>query len=255
MCGRGDQVGDIAGRIASALQNDRLHSFGMARKDFDRNSRNNFLIAAQQLHLPAFNQWIVVLADVADGVTFKLLVPVQPLALRRVICRSRKRRHDLSALPQRIPSAMVEMQMAVDYDVDLFRRNSRSGQVLQQLRRLTVNHLHFFGELVADSGFDQDCLLAGAHHDGIESNRHEIIFVRLDLLAPHTLGNDSEERAAIETVEAVGDSGKLEITKVHPSHRQGSSSCTFVSLVVEDLVTTKGTKVHKGKSYRSSLSK
>src|SRR5205823_12236414 len=157
--------------------------------------------------------------------------------------------------PERIPSAVVEMQMAVDHDVDLFRRNSRSGQVLQQLRRLTVNHLHFFRELVADSGFDQDCLLSGADHDRVESDRHKIILVRLDLLAPHTFRNDSEEGAAIQTIEAVGDSGKLEITKVHPSHRQGSSSCTFVSLVVEDLVTTNGTKVHKGKSYRSSLSK
>src|SRR5437016_11462455 len=174
----------------------------MARKDFDRNSRNNFLIAAQQLHLPAFNQWIVVLADVADGIALELLVPMQPLAFRRVIRRSRKRRHNFSTLPHCIPSAMVEMQMAVDYDVDLFRRNSRSGQVLQQLLGLAVNSLHFFRELVADSGFDQDCLLARTHQDGIESNRHEIILVRLDLLAPHTFRNDSEEGAAIEAVES-----------------------------------------------------
>src|SRR6266705_4684025 len=192
----------------------------MARKDFDRNSRNNFLIAAQQLHLPAFNQWIVVLADVADGVTFKLLVPVHPLALRRVICRSRKRRHDLSALPQRIPSAMVEMQMAVDYDVDLFRRNSRCGQVLQQLLGLAVNSLHFFRELVADSGFDQDCLLARTHQDGIESSRHEIILVRLDLLSPHTFRNDSEEGAAIEAVESVGNRGEFEIAKRYSVHQE-----------------------------------
>src|SRR3989440_341324 len=108
----------------------------MARKDFDRNSRNNFLIAAQQLHLPAFNQWIVVLADVADGVALELLVPMQPLAFRRVIHRSRKRRHNFSTLPHGIPSAVVEMQMAVDYDIDLFRRNSCSRQVLQPAKLL-----------------------------------------------------------------------------------------------------------------------
>src|SRR5213080_873178 len=255
MRGRGDQVGNVAGCLASALQDDRLHGFGVARKDFHRNTRHDLLIAAQQFHLPAFDQRIVIFTNVADGIALERLVSMPPLALGRVILCFRKCRYDLSVLPDRIPSAVVEMQMAVDYDVDLFRRNSRSGQVLQQLRRLTVNHLHFFRELVVDSGFDQDCLLARLHHNGIESNRHEIILVRLDLLAPHTFRNDSEEGATIETVEAVGDSGKLEITKVHPSHRQGSSSCTFVSLVVEDLVTTKGTKVHKGKSYRSSLSK
>ena len=56
----GDQVGDIAGALASALNEHGLHVAGMAGEYIDGNSVDNLVIAAQQLHLASFDQRIVI---------------------------------------------------------------------------------------------------------------------------------------------------------------------------------------------------
>ena len=57
---------------------------------------------------------------------------------------------------------MIEMQVRVDDDVDVFGRDAGSGEIRQQLRGLAVELDHAFGELVAHAGLDQHGLLAGA---------------------------------------------------------------------------------------------
>ena len=61
-----DQVGDVAGGLALALNDYGLHVAGMAGKYLHRNSRNDLLIASQQLHPATLDQRIVVLVQIAD---------------------------------------------------------------------------------------------------------------------------------------------------------------------------------------------
>ena len=69
---------------------DCLHVAGVAGKNFHGDSGDDFLVSAQQLHLAGFDQRIVVLGHVADGVAL-VFVGVAPFAFLDVILRLRKR--------------------------------------------------------------------------------------------------------------------------------------------------------------------
>jgi len=125
-----DEVRDVARRLSAASHHDALHIGGVPWEDLHGNPRDNFLVAAQQLHMPRCDQRIVIRADVADGVTLQLQSPVLPLALGSVIRRFGKRRDDLIALPDRVPAAMVEVQMRVNDDVDVFWSDARCRELV-----------------------------------------------------------------------------------------------------------------------------
>jgi len=61
-----------------------------------------------------------------------------------------------------VPSAVVEVEMRVDDDVDVFRGDSDSVEVVEQLGGLFVDLHEAVGKLIANAGFDEDVLLAGA---------------------------------------------------------------------------------------------
>ena len=65
-------------------------------------------------------------------------------------------RNDFVALADGVPAAVVEVEMGIDDDVDLFGINFRSGEILEQLGLVAVNFLLLFIELIADAGFDED---------------------------------------------------------------------------------------------------
>ncbi len=141
-----------------------------------------------------------------------------PLAVGGIVFGFRKRRHDLVALERRVPAAVIEVQVGVDHDVNVFRRNAGGGQIVQQLCRLAENLNQSFRQLVADPGFDQDRLLASADHDGIQSHRNVVVLVGLYFLAPHDLGDDAEECSAVEPINAVGDGHEFEVAKRQAVH-------------------------------------
>ena len=116
---------------------------------------------------------------------------------------------------------MVKMQVRIDDDVDIFRRDSGGVQVVEQLGRLLVDLHHLFGEFVADASFDQDVFLAGADEQRIQSGIEAVLLVRRDLLRPHGLRNYAEEGSAIEEVGSVGDDGEFEIAESCAMHKTG----------------------------------
>ena len=115
-------------------------------------------------------------------------------------------------------SAMIEVQMAVDDDIDIFRRDARCGELVEQLRGLAVDLDHAFGKLVAYAGFDQHGLRSGANYDRIQSQRDEIVALGLYLAFPQASGNDAEHAAAIKVVGPVREGGKFEIAQGHTLH-------------------------------------
>ena len=62
-----------------------------------------------------------------------------------------------------IPSTMVEVQMGVDDDVDIFGRNTRGAEIIQQFSRLTIDFDQAVGQFIPEAGLNQDSLIAGAH--------------------------------------------------------------------------------------------
>ena len=136
-----NQVGDVTRRLSAALHQDRLHVARVSGIDADRYAGNNFRVAAQQRHLSAFDQRIVILRDVADPVAL-IFVGVFPLAFLHVVLCLGESGGNLVALADGVPSAMIEVQMAVDDNVDIVRRDARLGELVEQFSGLAVDLDH-----------------------------------------------------------------------------------------------------------------
>src|SRR5579883_2651345 len=125
------------------------HELGLVSgKTLHRNSRHNLLRLAafyiKQGHLAILNQWIVVLADVADRIAFQLHVPMLHFSAMGKVSCVRKCRDYLSLWrARRIPSAMIKMQMGVDDNVYAFRFDACGGKSLRQLFLCAVNAAQF----------------------------------------------------------------------------------------------------------------
>src|SRR5450755_5116398 len=125
--------------LRTASNDYRLHVLRLPGKRLHRDTRNNLLAALEQRHLPARDQRIVVLRDVTDGVPFAWMSRIFPLAFRRVVFGTRKRRHELAIrVTDGIPSAMIKMQVRIDDNVDVLRSNSGRREIIEQPRRLPV---------------------------------------------------------------------------------------------------------------------
>ena len=176
-------------------------------------------IAVQQHHLPGLEQRIVIRTHVADRVALQLQAAMLPLLFLHVILRVRKRCDHLIAAPHRIPATVVKMQVRIDDDVDIFRRDSGGVQVVEQLGRLFEDLDQAVRQFVADASLDQNVLLAGAHKQRIQSRVEPVLLVRRDLLRPHGLRNDSEKGSAIEEVSSIGDDCEFEIAESCAMHK------------------------------------
>src|ERR1700731_3984226 len=110
-----NQVGNVAGGLPSAFDQNRLHIPGMSGKHAQGNPRNDFAVSTQQLHLPAFDQGIVIFGEIADRVAL-ILVGVSPFAFLRVVGGTGESCEYPASLADRVPAAVVEVQVRVDDD-------------------------------------------------------------------------------------------------------------------------------------------
>src|SRR5208337_1144760 len=206
-------------KTRTSVHNHRLHVGRVAGKSFHGNAGNDFFVAFEQSHLAAGDERVVVVGEVADGVALAGLAGILPLAFGGVIFCPRKCGDYLSSfVTHRVPAAVVEVKMGIDDDVDVFGRDSGSGEIREQLRGLTVELDHAFGEFVAHAGLNQDILLARADEERVQPCCHIVLFVRHDFARPHDFGNHAEKRAAIERVSAVGENTEFKIAESDGGH-------------------------------------
>src|ERR1700679_2072813 len=99
----------------------------MSGKSFHGDAGNDFFAALEQRHLAAGDERVVVVGDVADGVALAGLPRILPFAFGRIVFRTRKSWHDLAVFADRVPTAVVEMQMRVNDDVDVFGDDACDG--------------------------------------------------------------------------------------------------------------------------------
>lgn len=115
---------------------------------------------------------------------------------------------------------MVEVEVSVDDDGDLFRANTGFGQALQQLLLHAVDVLHFFRQLVARARLDQDGVLARAHQQRIQASGDAVHFVGRKLSLPQHLRHYAKEAAAVEVAGAVTNVGDFDVAQRDPLHFQ-----------------------------------
>src|ERR1700720_437368 len=147
-----------------------------------------------------------------------------PLLLLHVIFRVREGCNNPIAAPHGIPAAVVEMQVRIDDDVDIFRRDSGGVQVVEQLGRLFEDLDQALRQFVAYASFDQNVLLAGAHEQRIQSRVEPVLLVGRNLLRPQGLGDDTKKGSAVEEVSSIGDNSKFEIAESCAVHKTAFSN-------------------------------
>src|SRR5262249_7649161 len=103
--------------------------------------------------------------------------------------------------------------MRVDDYVDFFQLYIDSSKVLQKFFFREVKTFCPFRQLVADTRFNQDGLLAGLHDDRIAADRDAVHIVGFYLALPHHFRNYAKKPAAIAQIVAVRDGGELKITE------------------------------------------
>src|SRR6516225_6520114 len=97
----------------------------MSREYLDGDALDDVRFSPQEPHLSAADQRVIVVGQVTDTVALVLLVGVPQLALLDVVNGVRKGRLRLTVLIKGVPTAMIEMKMCIDDDVDLVWRDSR----------------------------------------------------------------------------------------------------------------------------------
>src|SRR5271170_486866 len=128
------------------------------------------------------------------------------LSAMRKVARVRKRRDNLAIGGEGcVPSAVVEVQMRVDDDIDFFERNpSRSERSRQLLLR--IKDFPYFGwKLVTDAGLDHHRMLPGPNHNGIQPKQYPVEFIGRRAPLPKGLGYDAKHRAAIQKIRSVAE--------------------------------------------------
>ena len=125
----GDEVGDVAGVLAGGLDVDGEELRGVAGEAFDGDAGDDgrgsgqgvSRIQIQQGHLAGFDEGIVIVGDVADGVAFKLEMAVRDFAAMGEVAGVGEGGDDAAFGSARgVPSAVVEVEVGVDDDVDFF---------------------------------------------------------------------------------------------------------------------------------------
>src|SRR5579859_545548 len=211
--GGGNQIRNIAGGPSRAAKEYAPHVARVPGPDLDGDSRRYLGVAFNQLHLAGLDQRIVIGAEVAYAIALQLQRSVLPLAQRSVVLRLGERGDGLPVLINRIPAAVIKMKMGIDDDIDLVGGHAGGGEVFQQFFLGLEDLLALLFQLVADPGFDQKVLTAGAHQHGVAADGDAVERVGLDLLFPHNFRDDAEESAAIGHVSAVRDRGQLKVTE------------------------------------------
>ena len=113
---------------------------------------------------------------------------------------------------------MIEMQVRVDDDVDVLRRNATRRQILEQFRRLPIELDHPVRELVAHSGLNQHRLLSGTNQQRVESGGYIVLLVDRHPARPHHLGHDAKKCSAIQRISPIRKNAEFKVSKRDPLH-------------------------------------
>jgi hypothetical protein len=106
---------------------------------------------------------------------------------------------------------VIEVQVRVDNDIDLFGSYSCRGERGGKKLLILVNLAHLFVLFVADSSFDDGGMLSSPDNDSIETQENAVQFIGWGALPPERLGNDSEHGSTIEPVSPIGADRQLEV--------------------------------------------
>src|ERR1017187_3380325 len=173
------------------------------------------------------DQRVVVVRHIADPVALVLLMRVRQFALLDVVLRPRKRGYRLAVAIVRVPSAVIEVQVRVDDDIDLVRRHASFVETLHQPSLVLVDRLSLLAQLRPDARFDQHGPLSVAHQQRVRSDGKHIARVGSNALFPKHLGHHAEHCSTVKLVSPVGEDRQFVVAHRQPMHNPSPSSANL----------------------------
>src|ERR1700722_19365765 len=124
------------------------------------------------------------------------------------VARVRKcRSYGAIGVERGVPTAMIEMEGAVDNNVPLFGPYAGCRQRLWEEFLISLDLAHLGRLLVADPSLDQHSLPAGSHNHGVEAEQNAVQRVRRRTLLPQWLRHHAEHGSAVKPVRSVRANG------------------------------------------------
>src|ERR1700687_3598107 len=183
-------------------------------------------------HCPDFSIGGVVFREIARAVAIAGILGVFEFSLLHEILRVGEDGHGLTVHDARVPPAVIEMKMGIDYDIDFFWGNTARDEFFRKPRGGVerINLRAFCVPLFSCAGLYQDPLPCRANQQRIHRHEDAIAGVGGRNALPHGLGDHAKHRAAIQAECSVGDQPEFEIAEFHPLFLERpareSNSCT-----------------------------
>ncbi len=131
MSRRGNEVRGEENCFSAAGQANAHHIRVVARRPNHFHSRDDFRVSFQQPPLPGFLHRQEVFGKVAGAVAVRGRFGVLEFVALHDVARIREDGQRFPVHDARVPAAMIEVQMRVDHNVDLFGRNAVRHKLLK----------------------------------------------------------------------------------------------------------------------------
>src|SRR5882724_5231695 len=130
----------------------------MSGDDDGFNSRNYFTVSIAKIPLPGFNHGHEIIGKITGAIPLSRRAGVVEFLALDDVASVGKSRYGAAIYNSRVPSAMIEMQMRIDNDVDTFRRDAQRRETLGQASEIFkgVDRGLFCVPFIARARFDQD---------------------------------------------------------------------------------------------------
>src|SRR6266550_302021 len=199
-----DEIGDEAGLLPAAPDEDRLVIRDMSRRRQRVDPRQDLGFAVDQLKRHALE---VVGEIAARGALIGVPREGELVLLHHVAGLGKCQAHLPRGIDPVIAAGVVKMQMGIDHPANIVRSMAQLAQRIFQLGSSilasvvnTVDADELLVLFVADPGIDQDEPIVVLDEQATQRERNAIPLIGLSSARPEHLGNDTEHGAAVEVL-------------------------------------------------------
>src|SRR5208337_3575213 len=205
----------IGNEICTLVPGFNAHTLQVARVtryDLNPNAWDYFRVAIEKLSLRLGGH--EKLLNVTGLVSFRGIERALPLCALDEIPSARKSGDSFPLQTPRVPAAVVEMKVSVDYNVDVLRLEPQLIESRQEHRGMldVIDVLELRVELVPNACFHENVLPAGADQQAGQGKPDSVALVRWGLAFPQGLRHDAEHLSSIEGKSSIANCVQFKIS-------------------------------------------
>jgi hypothetical protein len=207
----GNGIGNEVGTLVPGFNAHALQVARVTRYDLNPNAWGYFRFAIEKLGLQLGG--LEKLLNVTGLVSFRRIQRVFPLTSLNEITSARESGDSFPAQTPRVPTAVVEMKVRVDDNVDVLRLEPQFIESREERRGMLdiIDVLELRVELVPNACFHENVLPPGTNQQAGQGKPDSVAFVRWGLAFPQGLRHDAEHLSSVEGKSSVADRVQFEV--------------------------------------------